>query len=249
MPDNNNNGVSLTDIAIGMAVVDAIGNGGEVVGRKSAFFDNTVDAWGMPRNKFNWLQVLQPQQPTSTNPFIGMDLRNFLGPQATVGFASPGTDFSNDSLGMFGPLGIFIAGLEQYIKGAATELGEKEGRELRAQRERNQPQTPTAGNATAATAQPAVAADDDTPGTTVPAPNKPAVTTASSTSTATRPRAAATDKPVVSTAAVVPVRVGPGEERPDDALRCFVTPPQKESGGETCFVPNSGAKKPPKMGM
>lgn len=252
MPDNNN--PSLLDIAIGMSVIDAIGNGGDVVGRKSSFFDNTVDAWGMPRNKFNWLQVLQPQQTNVFKPTIGMDLRDFLGPQATL-VSNTNSDFSNSSLGFLGGLGIFMGGLDQLIKEAGQYLAEKERLEAR-ERGQNNPggQTgPATGNTTTAGGgQPAVASADNNASAT--STTRTAPRTSSTGNTGNKPPGG-TDTPVVSTADKVPVRVAPGEQRPDNAV-CYTLPPTgQQARGDVCYVDNTNTtivpitrNTPPKMG-
>jgi hypothetical protein len=115
--------VSPLDLAIGLSILDALGNGGEIYARRnSSIFNNNFDAFGLPRNRFSLMQNILPRQEDS--PMWGRDLRNILGANAEV---YPGSSVGNDSLFGMGIMnmlfgnGIFGRAMGDYNNAFAGE--------------------------------------------------------------------------------------------------------------------------------
>jgi len=105
--------VNPLDLAIGLSLFDALGDGGDVVARRnSSFFNNSFDAFGLPRNRFNLIQNILPRQDDS--PLWGQDMRSILGGNAEIHSQSD-TAFARDMMAMLFSGGIFgmIMGLNQ----------------------------------------------------------------------------------------------------------------------------------------
>lgn len=124
-PTNRNNELAsnLMGMAIGLSIVDALGDGGEVYARRNSnFFNNNFDAFGLPRNRFSLMQNILPRQEDS--PMWGTDLRTILGANAEV---YPGSSVGNDSLFGMGIMnmlfgnGIFGRAMGDYNNAFAGE--------------------------------------------------------------------------------------------------------------------------------
>ncbi|MEZ0260337.1 MAG: hypothetical protein ACAH80_04965 [Alphaproteobacteria bacterium] len=141
----SNDGNSLLNFAIGLSVLDALGNSGEVVGRRnSPFFNTTYDAFGFPRDRFSLIQNIMPQQQGMG--MWGGELRDVLGNNAEV-YGRSDSAFSFAMMNMLAGGGIF--GLLMGL--AAINAQAEHDRQRQAEAGATGPAVGPAGNGTTPT--------------------------------------------------------------------------------------------------